>query len=131
MENQNIAEFVPLRDHDDYEILSVYPFTIKRKDNHLEVSEFNDKGYYHVYINRRKIRKHVIIFRMMILKTKLLLIILTEILQIIILIIFDGVQYQITVVINQEQRIIDINLLLTYQMSLLLLQSMKSITKIQ
>ena len=58
---EQAAEFVQLKGYDDYEILSVYPFTIRRKDNHYEVSEFNDNGYISVYLNRRKIRKHVLI----------------------------------------------------------------------
>ena len=58
---EQAVEFVSLKDFDDYEILSVYPFTIRRKTNHYEVHEFNDKGYISVYLNRRKIRKHVII----------------------------------------------------------------------
>ena len=39
METENIAEFIPLLNHDDYEILSTFPFTIRRKDNHYEVKE--------------------------------------------------------------------------------------------
>ena len=34
---EQAAEFVQLKGFDDYEILSVYPFTIRRKDNHYEV----------------------------------------------------------------------------------------------
>ena len=41
------VEFVPLLDfEDDYEILNEYPFTIRRKSDHYEVSEFiNHYGY--------------------------------------------------------------------------------------
>ena len=62
MENQNIAEFVSLVDHDDYEILSVYPFTIRRKDNHHEVAEHIDKeGYPRVALNKKHYKKHRLI----------------------------------------------------------------------
>ena len=39
------VEFVSLLDYDEYEILTVYPFTIRRKDNHYEVSEYYRNGY--------------------------------------------------------------------------------------
>ena len=41
-----IAEFVPLEVDNDYEILSVVPHTIRRKDNHKEV-RFNYDFSYH------------------------------------------------------------------------------------
>ena len=56
-----IVEFVSLKDHEDYEILTTYPYTIRRKDNHYVVNEFNDNGYISIYLNRKKIRKHIII----------------------------------------------------------------------
>ena len=61
METENIAEFVPLKDHDDYEILSTFPFTIRRKDNHYEVKEYNDKGYPRIMLNKKHYSKHRII----------------------------------------------------------------------
>lgn len=62
VEETPIVEFVPLRDHDDYEILTVFPFTIRRKDNHYEVSEFDDgQGYIQVKLNNKTYRKHRLI----------------------------------------------------------------------
>ena len=65
MENQ-VAEFVELVEHPDYEILTVFPFTIRRKDNHYEVSESYDKdGYIQLILNdedrRRHCLKHILI----------------------------------------------------------------------
>ena len=56
------VEFVPLLDHDDYEILNVYPFTIRRKDNHYEVkgSEWSH-GYIRVHMNGKPYLKHRLI----------------------------------------------------------------------
>lgn len=34
-----ISEFVTLVNHEDYEILTTYPHTIRRKDNHHVCSE--------------------------------------------------------------------------------------------
>ena len=55
-------EFVPLLNHDDYEILTVHPFTIRRKDNHYEVKE-SDRGnrYVGVHLNRKTYYKHRLI----------------------------------------------------------------------
>ena len=39
MNQEQVIEFVPLEDFPDYEILNVYPFTIRRKDNHFEVKD--------------------------------------------------------------------------------------------
>ena len=60
---EQAIEFVPLDDYPDYEILSQYPFTIRRKDNHYVVSERKNKsnGYPSVCINSDKINKHQII----------------------------------------------------------------------
>ena len=58
METENIAEFIPLLNHDDYEILSTFPFTIRRKDNHYEVKEHNDKGYPRIMLNNKHYFKH-------------------------------------------------------------------------
>ena len=56
-------EFIPLAQYPDYEILSQYPFTIRRRDNHYEVKESISKstGYPSVCINGDKIDKHRII----------------------------------------------------------------------
>ena len=35
-EVENVCEFVDLIGHEDYEILNVYPFTIRKKSNHYE-----------------------------------------------------------------------------------------------
>ncbi|KAK8853610.1 hypothetical protein M9Y10_017171 [Tritrichomonas musculus] len=61
MENQNIAEFVPLLNHDDYEILTKFPFTIRRKDDHYEIKECNHKGYSRILLNNKHYFKHRII----------------------------------------------------------------------
>ena len=58
------VEFVPLNGFvDDYEILSVYPFTIRRKNNHYIVKDWLDNrdGYIHNTLNRRPYRKHRLI----------------------------------------------------------------------
>ena len=62
METENIAEFVPLKDHDDYEILSTFPFTIRRKDNHYEVKEtISNNGYQQLRLGLKKYLKHRLI----------------------------------------------------------------------
>ena len=62
METENIVEFVPLKDHADYEILSTFPFTIRRKDNHREVKcKDNYRGYFQVYLNGKHYYHHVLI----------------------------------------------------------------------
>ena len=59
---EQAAEFIPLKGFDDYEILSVYPFTIRRRDNHYEVKESKDKdGYLTITLSGQKKRKHRII----------------------------------------------------------------------
>lgn len=57
------VEFVQLLNHNDYEILTVYPFTIRRKDNHYEVKDGLDKssGYIQVHLNGKTYRKHRLI----------------------------------------------------------------------
>ncbi|KAK8853524.1 hypothetical protein M9Y10_017085 [Tritrichomonas musculus] len=61
---EQAAEFVQLKGYDDYEILSVYPFTIRRKDNHYEVKESKDKdGYLRVSLNCKTYFKHRLIAR--------------------------------------------------------------------
>ena len=56
-------EFVPLKDFEnDYEILSQYPFTIRKKSNHYIISEWHDyKGYLKIKLNQKAYFKHVII----------------------------------------------------------------------
>ena len=57
-----IVEFVSLINHDDYEILNVYPFTIRRKNNHLEIKEGIDAlGYIYVNLNCKMYKKHRLI----------------------------------------------------------------------
>lgn len=55
MTENNTVEFVPLLDHDDYEILNKYPFTIRRKKDHYEISECdNGEGFLTVSLNGAK-----------------------------------------------------------------------------
>ena len=63
MEAEQIIDFVPLTEDNDYEILNQYPFTIRRKKDHYIVNEFINKsnGYLSVNINRKKISKHTLI----------------------------------------------------------------------
>ena len=56
------VEFVSLLNHDDYEILNIYPFTIRRKDNHYEVKESDrGNGYVRVNLNGKSYQKHRLI----------------------------------------------------------------------
>ena len=56
------VEFVTLKNHDDYEILTVYPFTIRKKSNRYEVKEFrNNDGYIRVKLNGKQYLKHQLI----------------------------------------------------------------------
>lgn len=57
------VEFVQLNGFPDYEILTVYPFTIRRKDNHYEAKDGLDKsnGYVRVSLNRKQYTKHRLI----------------------------------------------------------------------
>ena len=62
MNSDTIADFVPLLNFEnDYEILSVYPFYIRRKKDHYKISEFNSKGYVQVCLNMKTYQKHVLI----------------------------------------------------------------------
>lgn len=66
MSEQQIVEFVDLLDHPDYEILTVFPFTIRRKSNHYEVIEGFDKdGYLRLNLNdsfgNKTYKKHILI----------------------------------------------------------------------
>ena len=60
---EQAIEFVPLADYPDYEILSQYPFTIRRKDNHYVITEgdFRQNGYICVCLNKKTYYKHQII----------------------------------------------------------------------
>ena len=55
------SEFVPLLNHDDYEILNEYPFTIRRKKDKYELSEWLNNGYVSVKLNRKTYLKHRLI----------------------------------------------------------------------
>ena len=60
--NKTTAKYIPLIDHDDYEILNEYPFTIRRKKDSYEISEFkNGKGYIGVKLNGNKHYKHILV----------------------------------------------------------------------
>ena len=69
MENQNeqinvennLPQFIPLIDHDDYEILNQYPFTVQRRRDHYAISESNRKGYPSVFLNGTAHYKHILI----------------------------------------------------------------------
>ena len=54
-----IAEFVPLVEHDNYEILTSFPHTIRKKNDHHTVSETKrNDGYIVVTLNGKKYNKH-------------------------------------------------------------------------
>ena len=56
------SEFVPLLNHDDYEILNEYPFTIRRKKDKYEISEsLQSSGYVRVKLNQKDYYKHRLI----------------------------------------------------------------------
>ena len=57
------VEFVPLLDFEDYyEILNEYPYTIRRKSDHYEVSETDrGNGYLSVRLNNETYQKHRLI----------------------------------------------------------------------
>ena len=63
MSETQVVEFVPLLNHEeDYEILNVYPFTIRKKSNHYIIKEsIDDKGYPRVKLNCKDYRKHRLI----------------------------------------------------------------------
>lgn len=63
MSERQVIDFVPLFDFEDnYEILNVYPYTIRRKKDHYEISEsLNGKGYVQVNLNGHPYRKHILI----------------------------------------------------------------------
>ena len=58
------SRWEPLQDHDDYEILNEFPFTIRRVRDKYVISERNRdsrRGYPSVCLNRRSYLKHVLI----------------------------------------------------------------------
>ena len=63
MSTEKVVEFVPLLNFEnDYEILNDYPFTIRRKKDHYEISEFyNRYGYPSVSLNGDNYLKHRLI----------------------------------------------------------------------
>ena len=59
---EQVAEFVDLLNHDDYEILNVYPYVIRKKSNHYVISECdNGNGYIRVKLNGVSYHKHRLI----------------------------------------------------------------------
>lgn len=55
-------EFVPLNNfEDDYEILNIYPFTIRKKLTHQTMNEYNCNGYVIVSLNGNIQYKHRLI----------------------------------------------------------------------
>ena len=56
---EQAVEFIELVNHPDYEMMTVYPYIIRRKDNHYIVSEsIDDRGYPRVKLNQKDYRKH-------------------------------------------------------------------------
>ena len=56
------VEFVPLLDFEDYyEILNDYPYTIRRKSDHYQISEYIGRGYVQVSLRCKTYDKHRII----------------------------------------------------------------------
>ena len=56
------ATFIPLIDHEDYEILNEYPYTIRQIKDKYEISEcVNGKGYIGVKLNGINHYKHILI----------------------------------------------------------------------
>jgi hypothetical protein len=53
--------FVDLLNHDDYEILNEYPFTIRKKENGKVITEHEDDGYIKVHLNLQNYSKHRLI----------------------------------------------------------------------
>ena len=50
-----------LIDHEDYEICSEFPHQIRKRSNGRIVSEWVDRGYLRVNLNKRKFQKHILI----------------------------------------------------------------------
>ena len=56
------AKYIALKDFMDYEILDKYPFTIRRKRDGYEISEwFDRKGYAVIKLNGKHFKKHRIV----------------------------------------------------------------------
>ena len=61
-EVENVCEFVDLIGHEDYEILNVWPFTIRRKRDHYEIKEgMFSNGYPRICLNGKNFYKHIIV----------------------------------------------------------------------
>lgn len=62
-ENEEKAVYIPIFNHEDYEILNYYPFTIRRVSDKYVLSTClnNRTGYIQVYFNRKNYLKHRII----------------------------------------------------------------------
>ena len=62
-EEQSVVEFVPLLNFEnDYEILNIHPFTIRKKSNHRILKECNNgNGYVAVSLSEKTYLKHRII----------------------------------------------------------------------
>ena len=60
MSETQVVEFVPLLNHeDDYEILNVFPYTIRRKKDKYEVQEtLENNGYIRIALNTKMYYKH-------------------------------------------------------------------------
>ena len=63
MSEISAVEFVPLLNHDDYEILNEYPFTIRKKKDKYELKDTynNSNGYICITLNRKLYYKHRLI----------------------------------------------------------------------
>ena len=62
MTSESSAQYVPLKDFENrFEILNQFPFTIRRKRDGFEISEYIDKGYPRVCINGKHLMKHRLI----------------------------------------------------------------------
>ena len=60
--SDNVVEFVDLVNHPNYEILNVFPFTIRRKDNHYVVKDSISYGYIDVHLeDNKQYKKHRLI----------------------------------------------------------------------
>ena len=63
MSETKVVEFVPLLNHEeDYEILNVFPYTIRKKSNHYVIKEsLTGAGYFRVVLNKIDYLKHRLI----------------------------------------------------------------------
>ncbi|KAK8840747.1 hypothetical protein M9Y10_030524 [Tritrichomonas musculus] len=61
-ESNEVIEFVPLLNHDNYEILNQYPFTIRKRDTHKVINDNTSNfGYIVCFIDNRNLFKHRLI----------------------------------------------------------------------